>query len=367
MGTKPQITSNADVQSRSTVPTGWMKVGLAILPGLFIVGTRSGLFGRFFGLDNWQALSQNDLTLPSIALGIFVAGLIVERRPAVWSFSALGLLLYSAWGWLSALFARFGDSRSPFWQVAPPYLMSAALAAIAALAAYRAFKQHSLHIPRSGWILLGLVILVGLAGAIVGATADRSPDKWMAFVAYLPLQLWLTGLLLVPMVIGLPLARRDGILAGLVVAAFEFVLVDEILDPTYSVDFWAYWTPSRELEQAKIVLSYLPALFFLVVTPVWVLRSRSTRGQVSGLTLPPFIGLICTDVIENIALRGTQEEYSVGLWLIHGVFTAQLVTSLALAAVTYHWNERQGPAADTQEGREASSDKAATATASDAA
>jgi hypothetical protein len=355
------------MQNRSSVPTPWVKVGLAILPGLFIAGTRGGLFGRVFRLENWLAPGQLDLIPVYIALGIVVAGLVVERRLAVWSFSALGLLLFSAPEWLFTLFARFGDSRSSFWQVAPPYLMLAAVAAVAALAAYRVFKQHGLHVPRSGWALLGLVILVGVAGAIVWATAGRSPDKWRAFVAHLPFELWWTGLLLMPIVIGLPLARRDGILAGLVVAAFDFVLVDEILDPTYSVGFWAYWTPSRELEQAKIVLSYLPALFFLVVTAVWVLRSRSTPGRVSGLILPPSIGLICTDVIESVALRGTQAEYSVNLWLTHGVSTAQLLTSLALAAVMYHWIERQGPAADTREGRETTSGKATTATASNIA
>jgi hypothetical protein len=118
------------MQNRSFVPTSWIKVGLAILPGLFIVGTRSGLFRRVFGLESWLALGQHDLIPVYITLGIVVAGLIVERRPAVWSFPALGLLLFSASGWLFTLFARFGDSRSPFWQVAPPYLMLATLAAM---------------------------------------------------------------------------------------------------------------------------------------------------------------------------------------------------------------------------------------------
>jgi hypothetical protein len=355
------------MQNRSSVPTSWAKVGLAILPGLFIVGTRGGLFGRVFRLEDWLAPGQLDLIPVFITLGIVVAGLVVERRPAVWSFSALGLLLFSAPGWSLTLSARLGDPRSPFWQVAPPYLMLAALAAIAALAAYRVFQQHGLHIPRSGWALLGLTALVGVVGAVVGATTDQGPDKWMAFAGHLPFELWWTGLLLAPVVIGLPLARRDGICAGLVVAAFEFVLVDEILDPTYSVGFWAHWAPSGALELAEVVLSYLPALFFLVVTPAWVLCSRSTRGRVSGLILPPLIGLVCTDVIESIALRGTQAEYSVNLWLTHGVSTAQLLTSLALAAVMYHWIERQGPAADTQDGRETTSGKATTATASNAA
>jgi len=208
-------------------------------------------------------------------------------------------------------------------------------------------SQHSLHIPRSGWALLGLMILVGVAGAIVGAITGRSPNKWMAFVAHLPLQLWWTGLILSPAAIGLPLARRDGLLAGLVPVAFQFILVDEILDPTYSTSFWAYWAPSAILDKAKIVLSYLPALFFLVITPIWMLRSRSTRGRVLGMLLPPFVALVSTDVIASFALRGTLGGYSIGSLLNHSVSTAQFLMALALAAVIYHWIECQGLTKDS--------------------
>ena len=336
------------MQNRSFVPTSWIKVGLAILPGLFIVGTRSGLFRKVFGLENWLALGQNDLIPVYIALGIVVAGLIVERRLAAWSFPALGLLLFNAPWWLFTLLDRFGDPRSPFWQVAPPHLMLAALAAIAALAAYRVFKQHSLHIPRSGWVLLGLMILTSVAYAIVEAVTARGSNEWTDLLAFMPLQLWWMGLiLLLPIAIGLPLAQRDGLLAGLVLVAFQFVLVDDIFDPTYSVGFWAYCEPSVILDQAKIVLSYLPALFFLVVTPVWVYRSRSTRGRVLGLLLLPFIALVSTDVIASIALRGTPAEYSINLWLTHSVSTAQFLIALALAAVMYHWIECQGLTKDS--------------------
>ncbi|MDY6877741.1 MAG: hypothetical protein SWK90_16285 [Chloroflexota bacterium] len=90
---------------------------MAILPGLFIVGTRSGLFRRVFGLENWLALGQHDLIPVYIALGIVVAGLITERRLAVWSLPAVGMLLLEAPRWLST---RPGDLRNPFWQFASP-------------------------------------------------------------------------------------------------------------------------------------------------------------------------------------------------------------------------------------------------------
>jgi hypothetical protein len=192
-------------------------------------------------------------------------------------------------------------------------------------------------------VLLGLMILTSVAYAIVEAVTTRGSNEWTSLLALIPLQLWWMGLILLPVAIGLPLTRRDGLLAGLVLVAFQFVLVDEIFDPTYSVGFWAYWEPSAILDQAKIVLSYLPALFFLVITPIWMLRSRSTRGRVLGLLLPPFIALVSTDVIESVALRGTLAEYSINLWLTHSVSTAQFLIALALAAVMYHWLEGQGP------------------------
>jgi hypothetical protein len=331
------------MQNRSLSPTPWARVALAVLPGLLAVGLRSGLFRGILGWRVQRALEQNDLIPVYIALGVVVAGLIVERRLAIWSFPALGMLLLVIPGWVITPFTLLGDSRSRFWLVAPSYLALAVLAAPAALAVHRVYKQHGVPIPRLGWLLLGLMILFGLAGAIVGATTDRNPDKWMALVAHLPLEAGWAGLLLVPIVIGLPLAQRNGLLAGLVLVAFEFVLLDEIFDPTYSVRFWAHWEPGGILGRAKIALSYLPALFFLVVTPIWVYRSRSTRGRVLGLLLPPFVALICTDVIVGIALQGTSGEYAIGSWLTHGVSTAQLWMPLALAAVTYHWLGRWGP------------------------
>jgi len=322
---------------------------------LLTVGVRSGLFRQVFSWRIQRALEQNDLIPVYIVLGIAIAGFILERRPAMWSFPALGILLFEARGWI---FTPFADQASPFWQVAGPLLPLAVLAAIAAVAVYRVYKQHGIHIPQLGWVLLCLMILVSVAFVIVGAITDRNPNKWTSLLAHLPLVLWWMGFILLPAAIGLPLARRDGILAGLILVAFEFVLVDEILDPTYHIRFWAYCTPNAKLEQAKIVLSYLPTIFFLIVTPIWVLRSPSTRGRGLGLILPPFIALVSTDVISSIALRGTSAEYSIDTWLIHGVSTAQLLIPLALAAVMYHWLERQGPTAvNAQEDRETLSDR----------
>jgi hypothetical protein len=336
------------MENRSVTPFSWGTVGLAILPGLLIVGARSGLLGWILpGMQ--QAIEQNDLIPVYVALGIVVVGLIVERRFAVWSFPSLGIILFEIPGLMLALLALFGDPQSSFWQSAPPVLMLVGLAAIAVFFVYRAHKRRPIHVPRLGWVLVGSTILIGLVYVIGEAITAHVPNKWANLLALLPMQLWWLGLILVPVAICLPLARRDGIFAALVVVAYEFALVEGILDPTYSVDFWAYWEPSAVLNVAKSVLSYLPALCFLVVAPTWVFRSSLMRGRILGLLLPPLVALISTDVIASIALRSTEAAYSVNFWFAHGIDTVQLLIALILAAVVYHSAGRQGQASGVPE------------------
>ncbi len=257
------------------------------------------------------------------------------------------MILLEAPRLIVALLALFGDPQSSFWQAAPPLLMLVVLAAIAVFSVYRARKQHDIHVPRSGWALVGLMIVVGLVYVIGEAVTARAPNKWAHLLALLPTQLWWMGLILSPVVICLPLARRNGLFATIVVVAFEFALVEGILDPTYSVDFWAYWEPSATLDVAKSILSYLPALCFLVVAPIWMFRAPSTRGRVQGLLLPPLVALVSIDVLASIALRSTEAAYSINSWFAHGVDTVQLLIALVLAVVVYHSSGRRGQAVDT--------------------
>ncbi|MGB3904731.1 MAG: hypothetical protein WBB22_07390, partial [Anaerolineae bacterium] len=305
-----------------------MKVGLAILPGLFAIGTSSGLFEAAFGPSIGDALDESGLI--AVCVLLIGAGLIRERRLAVWSFPALGIILIGVWRWIPPPFV---DHTSPFWQVAPPALILAVLATIGAFAVYRVHRQHRIRIPRLVWVLLGFVSLVVMAGVITSTIADRSPNKWTALLATLPPTLWWMGMILSPIAIGLPLARRDGLLAGLIVVAAEFVLVDGIFDPAYALGLWT--------SNATIVtlVSVIPAIFFLVVSPIWVLLSRSTRGRVWGLLVPVFIALVSGEVI-----IGTVRPYYLDNWhwLMRAIGSIQFLMAVALAAVMYHWIGRQG-------------------------
>ncbi len=328
------------MENRSFLPMSWEKVGLAILPGLFIASVRSGLFRQVLGWKIQRALEQNDLIPVYIALGIVLAGFILARRLAAWSFPALGILI----GIASLLALSLG-----------PLLLLAVLAAIVALVVC---QWRGLNIPRLGWVLLCLMILVSVVDGVVSTIADRAPDKWIGFWTFLAFCLVWGCVVLLPIAIGLPLARRSGLLAGVAVVAAEFVLVDGIFDPAYALGLW---TSNQTIVK---VVSVIPAVFFLVVSVIWVLRSRSTRGQVCGLLLPAFIALVSAEVIGGTV----RPYYSIDTWLTRGIGAAQFLIAIALAAVIYHWIERQGQAAaNAQKDRGALADRPTTATAQNTA
>ncbi len=160
---------------------------------------------------------------------------------------------------------------------------------------------------------------------------------------------------------GLPLARHEGLSAGIFVAAAGFNLWIEIFDLTYGL--WK--TPWGIIMVAAL------ALLLLVVSPLWVLRARSSRGQIWGLLLPAAIALTGVAVI-NAVVRAdpTILEHIVNFRAIfpgdpfiygisggsHGreglVFllyvgcltAAQLIVGMALTVVLYRWIERRGQA-----------------------
>jgi len=194
------------------------------------------------------------------------------------------------------------------------------------------------------------MILVTMAGVITSTIRDGSANKWAALSVMLPGTLLLMGVILLPVAIGLPLARRDGLLAGLVVVAADFVLVDWILDPAYGLVLLAS-NPT-----IVTLVSVIPAVFLLVVSPIWVLACGSTRGRVLGLLLPVFVALVSVEIIS-----GSVRPYYLH-WLTRAIESAQFLTALALAAVTYHWIGHQGRLTNISHGRGTLTDDTATVT-----
>ncbi len=77
-------------------------------------------------------------------------------------------------------------------------------------------------------------------------------------------------------------------------------------------------------------MSILPALCFLIIAPIWVLRAHSTWGRMQGLLLPPLIGLISGEITHSLVVRGTPGTYSPGMWFVRGTGIIQYVMALVV-------------------------------------
>jgi len=302
-------------------PLAWWTVVLATLPGLVVLGAKlvahyqhvclnlklglaacthlqpvSDLFVSRFprpGSPQW-------LYLTLLCLLLVISGFLIERRLAVWSLPAVAVLLPTLPG--VAMELVFDTQLGPpppshtflvnwLW----PGLMWGIIIVIAA------FLRPELELPRLAWGLLGLLVLANPFILLISGT-----------------------MLLLSVAVGLLLARRDGLLAGLLIVAAEFWVVDSIFDPSYGMLIWSY------SYAAELIVSILPALFFLVIPPLWILRTQSTWGRIGGLTLAPLIGLFGGEVIHSIVVRGTAGAYSPVTWFVRGTWIIHYVMAIAI-------------------------------------
>ena len=309
----------------------WGKVGLAVLPGLFAIST--------FWLA-WRTGRLDAIGLGMCVL-LSVAGFIRERQLPVWAFAALGVL--------------FSSISSDFVLV----ILVGPLWLLAAIAALVVCRRRGIHIPAFVWILLSLMVAVGAVQTVV-RTANQGFWWGNLIFSHAP-----TGAVLLPVAVGLLLARRSGVLAGLFVLAAGFGLVDGTIDPFYGLHK-SPW---------GIITNVILAGSLLVVSPVWVLRSRSKRGQVWGLLLPALIAL--TSVVAIYAIVRTDptilerivnfrivfpgdpfvygicgghsgKDNLVYLLISYGLTAAQLFIGMALAVALYHWAESQWAGPDEE-------------------
>ncbi len=311
------------MQNRSRTPTSWEKVGLAILPGLFALGA------------SWTVEAKDMIPTMGLALCALLSifDLVRERRVSPWTFGT--------WGVLFSLLIR------PIWL---PLGLLALLAASIGLT-WLVYRKYLINAPMWVGVLPGVMILLGM-------------------LVFLRFGLWVlagSGTMLLVIAIGSLLARHRGLSAGIFVTAAGFSLWEKIFDLTYGL--WK--TPWG------IVMVALLVLLLLVVSPIWVLGFRSSRGQVWGLLLPTAIALtgvaiinavVRTDptILEQIVnfraiFPGDQFIYGISggnygrenlalLLFRNCLIAAQLFTGMVLTVVLYRWIERRGQAAsDVQE------------------
>jgi hypothetical protein len=141
---------------------------------------------------------------------------------------------------------------------------------------------------------------------------------------------------LVPVLVGLALARRHGSRAALSVIAAEAVAYTFMGEPTYAmISYPRGWIVSLSLG--------LP----LLACPVWMLCARSPRWQKRAI-LWPWAGMLTICVVTPGLLRA--KAYSWALWLRHASVAGEFFLAVLLAVSLYEWIHsaiRTGAAAES--------------------
>ncbi len=158
------------------------------------------------------------------------------------------------------------------------------------------------------------------------------PLGWVAFlaVAYIPYNLGFYGIYLLVILISLPFSRKSGLSTGLFLLLGGSFAANFEVEP--SIYFWdiPFW---------RIVISEGGLVLSLIVTPIWVLRSRNIFEQALGLLLPlaAYVATFVYALSRISYIHPERFNFSLSNAISKsGPYIAQFVM-LALALVAYGW------------------------------
>ena len=238
-------------------PASWLVVLLAVLPGLLILLTNRPPTQQV----------QLDPMIWYLYLGFLVIGVSLiwrrERNFPVWALLPFGVLawvlIYAAGMWLSGL---ANTSQTPILSREGIALLNTVVIGVIMAAVLRGQR-----LPRSAWILTGLMVMGNLLLAGLYSLEEFGSGRLMIGVVQYFINSGvgpLEGLMLVSL--GLLFAREHGVLAILVlIGGYSYMFADSDYLFGYPQRDWAW------------LAMYLAAvtILYLVVIPVVLLRAEN--------------------------------------------------------------------------------------------
>jgi len=252
--------------NNSIKPAPWLSVLLAALPGLLILLTRR--------IPSQLSL---DLIFWYVYLGVLVVAVPIiwwlKKRFPVWALLPAGALAWSLVYSLGlGLSAWANQDRAGGEQGGVAALNFLVICVICAAV----LRRH--RIPRSAWILAGILVVGNLALALL-YSLDLFGENGLlnGLVQYFSISGLgpLEGMMLVAL--GMLFAREHGVLAILVVVGgYSYMFADSDYLFGYPQRDWAWLS------------TYFAAItiLFLVVVPITLLRAKTRLGRVLAVFLP---------------------------------------------------------------------------------
>ncbi len=297
---------------RTLKPLPWWQIALIVLPGLAL----------FLGYMVKQVLVTSVFLILLVALGI-------HWRQAR-KFPEWGLLILGFFAGVIAMLIAF--TLGPNWRWGSGLQTTLTVLGIALGMAANAllFVQHSRQrgMPATTWLIFGGMLLV-VSGFAVIEVKRNTPLSGLPMLTLTLMYLatyigWLLALML-PISLGLPLARRYGLTAVLFAIGCLYVVYDGFLDPAEGLGF--FMGPAALIWIARLIA---PAAM-LVVAPFWSMRAGSPRWRKLGVLIPIGASLFSAAILAGW-LRGIEGWNN---WLRTGLITFTIFLLYVLAVSLY--------------------------------
>ena len=292
------------------LPLSWDKALLAIIPGLLAT---VGLVNTDFSA--WMLVGL--ILLVTFLVSVYWWN---NKRLPGWSLMASGMLasvgLVLASGVIGGLVAIIaGKSANTF--VLPILL-------VILITLFR-FSMRNQCVPVFVWILLALIIMCQLAVRVkyfvlLGVS-------WSVAGQWLNISLYAVVIaLLLPVVLGLFVANRYGLLTMLFIIGMIYVSLQILININYKVNdhigdtlgFVAY----------KTLIPFL----FTVMAPLWFLRARSDLSRVGGMLILVGLAVIIDLLVVGWSYAG---ELPLIIWISFIPYTISVLLTLVLAYLLY--------------------------------
>ena len=290
------------------VPKPWWQVSLTILPGLLLIV--ASIFQNAQIVHYFSTITVVSMLL--VAFWVAIQQRALSKLP-VWAIIPLGYLLFLFSGFFVDFI--FSGHSVAFFMLGLIFFLGVLLASLLFI-----FKPHGvarLPAPTWGLFLLGIGLIL-LQSFLFDGFRINPP-----FLVYMSL----------PIAAGLFLTREHGLVAGLIVIPTGVTLMT--FDIEHVIYFW-------DAESWSMAISLSVPLLFYVLTPLWMLRSRSILVQAAGLLVPIVIyyvvlvfALVQASVISPATGHDLGQTFSIAQPAVLYFITMAFVTGL------YGWVSQQ--------------------------
>ncbi len=300
------------MKSDNEVSEEWMTTVLAIVPGILI--TIAILINVVYEMAFWTALA--------LILFVTISWLHQAKKLPGWSLMAVGMLLTA---FLTIVSGIFGGIITLIVGVGSVSI-SVAIAAIwlVILLIFAHFRlQKQLRFSSTIWLVIGLVVICNfLVRMKYFYLFDLS---WSTLGDVARISLWSAGTLLLPIIIGMYLAQRYGLMVVLLAVGTTFMWFQIIIDNADRV--------SENIHQPLLLVGYLllTPVLATIVGPILYLRAKKTSYCLQGLLIATSIAVGVNVIISGV-VRG---DFTLIVWLSAIPYVAGVVLVLWLSYLLY--------------------------------